>query len=303
MLDNFIRLLESIPATFWGVTFGSILALCGVALTSRASDRRLGVQFEHERKQKTNEREMELRKEVFLAAAEAIASGMNAISRFANLDLPNEQITGDYVEKSPAIAKVHVIGKAETIQAMVSFTGALSALFLQLFAKRFELMGERSSIALVDSQVEDFGKERDRVLELIKQHNIEGIVDERRWNVLQGSFEFEQRRINESLARRAELVGTLQPKHLEFMRECIHHTAALTKLITPVLSAVRAELELPFDDRAYHQLIVDSTARQQHGINEFLTKFMPVTAQSLVPENCQQTTLADTSSTALSSGT
>ncbi|GMV56146.1 MAG: hypothetical protein AMXMBFR6_19510 [Betaproteobacteria bacterium] len=198
ILADLSCLFEQIPASFWGVVFGSILSLGGVALTNRASDRRLLAQFDHERLQKidherlqkTKERGMALRKEVFLAAAEAIAAGMNAIGRFANFDLPNDQVTADYVAKAPAIAKVHVIARAETVKAMVGFTGELGALFLKLFARRFELMGEKSAITLIDNQVAEFGKERDRVLEMIKQHNIEGTVNERRWNVLQGDFEF-----------------------------------------------------------------------------------------------------------------
>jgi hypothetical protein len=101
MLTEFIHLLEKIPATFWGVIVGSLLSLSGVALTNRASDRRLRAQFEHERILKAKEREMAFRKEVFLAAAEAVAAGINAIGRFANLELQNEQITNVYIEKSP----------------------------------------------------------------------------------------------------------------------------------------------------------------------------------------------------------
>lgn len=279
ILADLSCLFEQIPASFWGVVFGSILSLGGVALTNRASDRRLLAQFDHERLQKTKERGMALRKEVFLAAAEAIAAGMNAIGRFANFDLPNDQVTADYVAKAPAIAKVHVIARAETVKAMVGFTGELGALFMKLFARRFELMGEKSAITLIDNQVAEFGKERDRVLEMIKQHNIEGTVNERRWNVLQGDFEFEQKRVSEALARRAELVGALQPKHLAFMRECVDHTASLGKLLVPVLSAVRAELELEFDDQTYSMLLDDSVAKQQHAIDEFIKKFMPAAAQ------------------------
>ena len=237
MLADLSYLLQQIPASFWGVVFGSLLSLGGVALTNRAGDRRLRSQFDHERKQKTKDREMALRKEVFLSAAEAIAAGMNAISRFANLDLPNDQITADYVAKSPAIAKVHVIAKTETIQAMVSFTGELGVQFLKLFARRFELISEKSAITLIDNQVADFGKERDRILEMIKQHNIEGIVDQRRWNVLQGGFEFEQRRINEALAHRAELVSALYNQSI--LRLCVsasttqRHSASCLFLCCP----------------------------------------------------------------------
>lgn len=280
-----VELLCKIPASFWGIVFGSLLSLGSVALTNRAGDRRLRAQLEHERLQKTKDREMALRKEVFLAAAEAVAAGMSTISRFANLDLQHNQISDDYTEKAPALSKVHVIAKTETVKALVRFTSELESLFLKLFVRRLELMNEKNAIALLDSQVADFGKERDRILEMIKQHNIEGIVDARRWKVLQDNFEFEHKRIDETLNRRTVLLGTLGPKQLAFMRECIAAAADLGKLIVPVLSAVRAELELEFDEDVYRQLREDSIARQQHAIDSFIQKLATVAAQSNHPSD------------------
>jgi hypothetical protein len=277
LTTELIQIFESIPASFWGVVFGSLLSLGGVTLSNRASDKRLRAQFDHERMQHSKEREMALRKEVYLVAADAMSAGINTISRFANLELPNDQVTSDYIKKSPAIAKVHVIAKAETIQAMVNFTGELGTLHLKLFARRSELMKDRAAITLIDSQVTDFGKERDRILELIKQQNIEGIIDNRRWNVLHGNFDFEQKRINEALAQRAQLIESLHPKILEFMRDCVHDSTILGKLLIPTLLAVRSELELPLNDKAYKELVSESIKKQQQAIDDFIIKFMPAT--------------------------
>lgn len=282
-LSDFLRLIESIPASFWGVVVGSFFTIGGVALANWAGDRRLRAQFEHERQQKTKDREMALRKEVYLAAAEGIAAGMTAIGRFANLELPNDQVTSAYVEKAPSISKVHVIATTDTIQSLARFNGELGALFLTLFAKRFELLGEKSAIDILDEQIVEFGKERDRTLEMIKQHNIEGVVDDRRWNVLQHNFEFEQKRIAEASAHRAALAGGLYPKRLEFMRVCISHTAHLGHTLIPTLSAVRAELELPFDERIYSQVVDEGIAKQQEAVNTFIQKFTPAAAQPIVP--------------------
>lgn len=225
---------------------------------------------------------MALRKEVFLSAAEAIAAGMNSIGRFANFDIPNDQVTQLYVEKSPAISKVHVIACTETILPLAQFTSRLGALFLELFARRHDLMSQKNELALVDSHVAQFGKERDGILELMKQHNIEGVVDQRRWKVLQDNFEFEQKRINDGLAHRAQLVAALQPKHLEFMRQCLSHTEQLGEMLVPVLFAVRHELELPLDETAYRQAMVESYAQQKQAIDAFIQKFMPNAAQPCV---------------------
>lgn len=282
-LSYFLSLLEKIPASFWGVVIGSFFSIAGVALTNRASDKRLRAQFEHEREQKTKDREMALRKEVYLAAAEAISAGTNAISRFPNLDLLNDQITKDYLEKAPAISKVHVIAKTKTVQAIANFTGELGAVFLKLYARRYELMAEKSKIHIFDNQIAEFGKERDRMLEMIKQHNIEGVIDDRRWKILQNNFEFEQNRSNEAIARRGELGKSLYEKQLEFMRECVSETAKLGKLLVPLLSAVREELELPFDEESYRLVVEDGISKQELAIDGFVRKFMP-TAQPIVSE-------------------
>jgi hypothetical protein len=283
MLNTIKQLLDAIPASFWGVVVGSFFSIGGVAITNRAGDKRLRAQFEHERESKTKDREMALRKEVFLSAAEAVAAGMNSIGRFANFDIPNDQVTQPYVEKSPAISKVHVIARTETILPLAQFTSRLGALYLELFARRHELMSERNAIALVDNQVAQFGKERDRILEMIKQHNIQGVVDQRRWKVLQDNFEFEQKRINDGLAHRAQLAAALQPKHLEFMRQCLSHTEQLGGMLIPVLTAVRRELELPLDEAAYRQAMMESYAQQQQAVDGFIRKFMPNAAQPIIP--------------------
>ncbi len=282
MLSAIARFFDAIPASFWGVVVGSFFSIAGVAITNRATDKRLRAQFEHERELKTKDREMALRKEVFLSAAEAVSAGMNTIGRFANFDIPNDQVAEPYLEKAPAIAKVHVIARTVTILPLAQFTSRLGALHIELFARRHELMNEKNALAVVDNQVAQFGKERDRVLEMIKQHNIEGVVDQRRWKVLQDNFEFEQRRINDGLAHRAQLAAALQPKHLEFMRQCLSHTEQLGAMLIPVLTAVRSELELPLDETAYRQAMVESYAQQQQAIDGFIRKFMPNADQPII---------------------
>ncbi len=267
------KFFDAIPASLWGVVVGSFFSIACVAITNRASDNRLRAQFEHERESKTKDREMALRKEVFLSAAEAVTVGMNSISRFANFDIPNDQVTQPYVEKSPAISKVHVIAHTETIP------GRLGALFVELFARRHELMNEKNVIAIVDNQIAQFVKERDRILEMIKQYNIEGVIDQRRWQALQDNFEFEQKRINDGLAHRAQYAAALQPKHLEFMRQCLSHTEQLGEMLIPVLTAVRRELELPLDEAAYRQAMVESYAQQEQAIDGFIRKFTPNATQ------------------------
>ena len=66
------------------------------------------------------------------------------------------------------------------------------------------------------------------------------------------------------------------------MRECLSHTEQLGEMLIPVLAAVRGELELPLDETAYRQAMLESHAQQQQAIDEFIRKFMPDAAQPII---------------------
>ena len=235
-MTTILALLDKIPATFWGVIIGSIISLGGVYLTNRASDKRLTKQFTHEREQKTKDREMELRKEIFLAAADAISVGLNSVARFSNLDISNDKVTGTFVKKLPAIAKVHVIATMDTIKALTNFTGELNAIYFRLFAKRFQLMALKTKLTTLNAQA---------------------TLDPA------------------DIAKRNQLALSLYPQQLTFMRECLVETERVGKLLTPILHAARSELELPFDMALYGTLLEDVYAKQKLAIDEFVKRIAP----------------------------
>lgn len=269
-LDYVLNLLEQIPASFWGVVAGAMFSLGGVTLTNQASDRRMRSQFEHERLQRSKDLAMTLRKEIFLMAAEAIAVGVNSVGKFANLDLTEDKITAAYMDKSPAIAKVHVIGGPETMRSVMQFTSEIGSCYLRLMGPRIELLRIKSELSIVDGQLTSFEKERDRFLELMKQYNIEVATEARRWKVLEDNFEFEQQRITEAIDKRSRLLHELQPKHLAFLRLCVEETLQLASLLAPMISAIRAELDLDFDEESYCRLVEENVKKQRLSIEQFV---------------------------------
>lgn len=282
MYSDFLTLIEQIPSSFWGVVIGSFFSIAGVALTNRASDRRLLEQFEYEQKQKITDREMALRKEIYLATAEAIAAGTHAVSQLANLNLTNDELTADYFAKAPVIAKAHIIANTKTIQTLTNLTGELSAIFLKLFATRFELMLEKKQIDILDHQIAEYLNAQKRYLEMITQYNLDGVDDSCRWQTLQENFTFEQTRTNDTFARRDKLANSLYWKQLEFMLECVSDTRRLGRLAVPVLSAVREELELPFDEKSYIQALENGLSKQECATDDFVRKFETFIGEPIV---------------------
>jgi hypothetical protein len=267
---NFIGLVESIPPTFWGVVVGSFFSLGGVALTNRANDRRLRAQLAHDRELRNKDRELALRKDVYLAAAEAIYAGFISVGNFANLDIPYDKLTEAYLEKAPSIAKVHVIAKQETVRAVANVVDELGAIYLRLFAKRVPLGTQKQQLTQLDDEIKGLAKERDRMLELMKQHNLDGAADQRRWGVIQANFDFEQKRVCESATRRDALAASLYPKQIEYMKDCIEETMKLSRLLVPATLSVRSELDLPIDEGTYRQVVEESIKKQEANLREFL---------------------------------
>ena len=286
---DILTLIEKIPASFWGVVVGSFLSLGGVVVSNRANDRRLRQQLAHDRELKNRERELSLRKDIYLAAAETIATGINSVGSFANLDIPDAKLMAAYVDKSPSIAKVHIIAKTDTTKAVAKLVGELGAAYLRLFARRLPLLAEKKQIAFIKDQMDAFGRERDRMLELMRQHNLSGEKDSRKWEIIENNFNFEQQRIDNAIKEHDGLASDMYSKQIDLMSECINETTKLSRLIAPVLATVRMELEMPFDEASYVAVIEESILHQKSAVAEFIKQVQTsVVAQQDAPGDGQK---------------
>ena len=131
-LNKFVEIVAMVPGTFWGVIVGSFFTLGAVMLSNRASDRRLRAQFEYERELRNRDRELALRKDIYLAATEAISAGLESVGKMADLEIPTNEITERYLRRAPAIAKIHVIGNEDTLKAVSNISSELAKTLLQL---------------------------------------------------------------------------------------------------------------------------------------------------------------------------
>lgn len=262
--------LSQIPASFWGVIVGATFPLAGVWMTNRASEKRLAAQFAHDRELKTEEREMALKKEVYLSAAEAISTGISVLANFANFEMHDEAVVKPYTEKSPVIAKVHIIGSLETIKALNAFVSELSSIFLILFSERAKISKYKIERDIVLRNIEYYSKLREGTLEMMKQSNLEHEQDQNKWNVLQSNYQYEAGYIDKAVAEHGLLNKQFCQKQLAFMKTCIDYSQQINALVPPMLRAVREELGLPLDEGGYQALIHEGIAKQQVSLERFM---------------------------------
>lgn len=244
-MQQLIDWLLTVPAPLWtlvGVIFGS-------AFSNRAAEKRLRAQFEHERSMKTQDRELNLRKDVYLEAATALSAGVNAIQMLPNLEADAEKLTKDFIDRSPSIAKVYLVGNSTTSLAMLKCVTELRLTFVEMVLRRAQLMGERSEVVWRGESAKTIERERDKYLELMKQMNITGERNDAKFKVLSSGYEFETKRLETLNEERLSLGTSLEAKRQAFFREAQEASHQLASRLLPLLHTVREDLKVdPLDE-------------------------------------------------------
>ena len=233
----------SVPTVLLVAILSAFVSFGVAFVTNRAQDQKFQQQLAHDRDLKNREREMSLRRDVYLGATEAVWAGLLAVSRFADLEIPHGKLYEGYLDKAPSIAKVHIIAKDETVKAVMNFSGELNATFLRLSVKRSPLVGQKQQVEVLKSQAHEFNTEQ-----------------------------LEQSRV---------LAAKLYQEQLTFIEDCLGETRRLGHLLMPVIFSVRKELELPIDEVAYGRAVEAAADKQLETLNEVIKQLRSRIASGL----------------------
>ena len=266
-----IDFLKLVPATFWGVIAGSFFTLIGITLTNR-----------HDRATRDRQRQMDLRKEVYLAAAEAIAAGMLGLGRMANLD-KQLKASNDFEKVAPAIAKVYVIGRIETINAVVAVQSELMSGFLRLMKYSMPIIILKNRITGLSSRIDSFLATQKDLLEQIGAEKLRGIPDQPKWDELQRQFKFETDRLTDAISEKAGIERGFADAQLTLSLRSIDESEKVTRLLPAAVGAIREELDLRFDQDAFGTILLRNFEQQRPIFGQIVSE-----AQQLISAASEQ---------------
>jgi hypothetical protein len=246
--------LKSLPDTLVGIIIGSFFTLFGVVFTNISNLKNIRLQLQHDRQQKDREVSLTMRRDVYLVAAEGLASALSTVMRYTDLSLDNNALFNEYREKSDQIAKVHVVATVETAHHFMNFMRELSAVFMKLNIKRMELTSIRTKILANAEQIKRHRANIENFIDMMKHHNISGTMDKRLFDVLQMNINFERDASGNLDVEQAGLVESLKPLHITFFELCQAECNRLSMLLLPVVVSVRKELNQAIDETAYAQI-------------------------------------------------
>lgn len=234
-----------------GALVGGGCAVIGVHLTNRSNQRNLALQLQHDEARRKREYELSVRRDVYLEAAQTIAAGINAISRFTDLEMAHGDVVKEFDERASSLARVHIVATEKTAARLTALATRLGEAYISLNTQRAKLVNYRREVAEQLDLMRTCASSRDRHLELMKQLNLSGVRDDQRMGYLQKAFDFDNERSMRAAEKHDEIMNRLRPKHIEFVRACLAEQAVLRLTLLPLLEAVREELDMPIDLALY----------------------------------------------------
>ena len=269
---GFLTLLESIPPTFLGIILGSLLTIIGVILTNSSNTRRLRLQHEHERSLENKSRDLNLRRDVYMEAMEAIATGLVAVSRFGDLNISADTLMHSYTDLSPKIGKVTIVGNNDTIKALATFNLELTGAFLRLSAKREKFNTLFHHSQAIEKELEQARQEQKHMAGLLKEAQAvqAGLTPDDR---LQEESDAAARQVEELQAEYEDTWKQIFPIQIQLVKDSTTEVAVLDQLLVPLIGLMRAELELPFNEAYYAEILKSGHEKQREYLDAFFRDF------------------------------
>jgi archaellum component FlaC len=250
---NLITLIESIPPAFYGVLIGSLLTIIGVTLTNISNTKRLRIQHEHEVALRNKERDLNMRREVYMDAMEAISAGITAISRFSELSETPEALMQSYSSLSSKLGKVTIVGQNETIEALANFQLDVNGAFLRMSAKREKFDAILRHSQAIEAEIE---KLKERLTQMTTQFTQAKVNQEfdltQRY---QAEIDALQNDLTDLQKQEEDIGNQLMPTVANLVQTSMAEVSGLNKLLVPLISLMRTELELPFNSEHFARIL------------------------------------------------
>jgi len=160
--------IGKVPDAVWAAIIASLLTFGGVWLTNKGNNKRLLDQLKHDATERARERQMSIRRDVYLKAAEAISKAYTTLMGLPQADLQSNTWKTDTNSISESLMKVHVVGTDDTVTAISRFSSEFSKALLELCEKKMPLEHLKSRINSLSDLMSKSAQERDRNLEFMK---------------------------------------------------------------------------------------------------------------------------------------
>lgn len=220
---------------------GFLGGIVGSLVGGFISYRTLRAQLEHEAREKERERQLTLRRDVYLEAMEAIGKSQTLLGSFSREDFDLPKLLDKLEELPGALAKAQLVTSESTFEALEKFGDFMISGCVDLLGSQLRVRHLQGEIKDRQRQISELQQRHENVLVFIHEA---GSEDPRQPHALS-----ELQRIQGEQAAGQAILQELFDRHIEATkqlgREAVKATLDAQVEVGKVVIEIRKELELP----------------------------------------------------------
>jgi|GEM_PF-6158056 len=247
-MERLMTFLLAVPAPLWGLTgaiVGAGAALIAATIANRGSTERLRLQLAHDVTERTQQRQADLRKEVYLDVAAHLMKANALLGSLALIDVakrpPLDELNGVLV----SAMRVQMVSSATTASAAGTLLTCFEATVRSLLESAAPAQKKRVEAEIAREHFRGCDVETRRILSEIALIDESGAENEPMRLAKHRSYGAARDRQSlaeaQLVARETELLALQQ----QYAREYLPHFEAFGKAMSGLISAMRAELGMP----------------------------------------------------------
>jgi hypothetical protein len=202
-------------------------------------ERRRGVEDAAENDKR---RRHELRREVYLLAAETTVRAMAALGRLSNPRIPNEDSERAAEAFNASMARVNMVANPGTIRRTSEMQRSMAILHIELMVERQSLVLRQTQMDRIESRAEAHNHDVQRFIEMLKMLNIEGRGNENRFSAVERQAEIANQNMLGDGKLLEQLWSDQQTDQKAFLERLLPRLERIAHVQVNALVAIRADL-------------------------------------------------------------
>lgn len=263
-------LLTSIPDVIWSGVIASLLTLGGVLLANRSSTTRLKIQLEHESQEKAKQRRAELRKEVYLVAAEETVRANAYLASLPNADLSKPDSVTPLQGFFAAAAKLQMVADTKTALHTSQLVGTYGQLLFKILELTRPIQDARFAAQLAKQHYDEAQTEIKRILAAMTALNESGKPNQEQFAGLVKSFEFQRGLADNHAAEQQAALNLTASLHLSFLGQFLPAIKEIGMKTMTLMIEIRREFDIESDGVAMENELRAQWNQMDESVNSLL---------------------------------
>lgn len=226
----------------------------------------------HDAQEKDKDRKNDLRKSVYIRAAEEIVNAFQHLATLTQQDLTEVNIGSGLKGLSVAASQAGLIASSETSKAISELMSGFMESFFKLSSELMPLQDVRTDINILNGQYENRSANVQRLLLEMEERNKTGQMDQVSWDAIKQMFDFNQSECERISNERDSKWSEFNRLQLNFTKAAIVELKSISLLTIPALIGIRKEMDLETDEEEYKLQLEKQFNKMDLSIDSFLKK-------------------------------